>query len=351
MSKHALRLWTALGFIFASLSCSTEVSAQETFKGKTVRIIAGFPGGGGVDAEARVLARYLERHIPGNPAVLVQNMPGAGGMVATNWFEQLAKPDGLTLHYTSVSAITQQVFGAEGAKFDLRTWEMIGSVVRGTSVGMIKPEKLERLTHPGKPPLGIGSRTADDSWATMFLWGAEYLKWNVRWILGYRGGAELRIAFQRGETDIYASANAQALRELAAEGFQYFVQQGRLTSAGSFKRRVEFPGVPTFEELLGKARPTGAAWDAYRSWAGSDAAGRPLFAPPKTPPPVVRALRESFARLEGDKEFLKDLLGVAGDDAELLMPGEAEPVLRQLLTVSPGVQDFVNALTKKHLKR
>lgn len=349
--KHILLRWRAFSILLVFLAGAADLFAQENFKGKTIKIIAGFPAGGGVDAEARLLARYLERHIPGNPPVIVQNMAGAGGIVATNWFEQIVKPDGLTLHYTSVSSITQQVFGAEGAKFDLRAWEMVGSVVRGTSVAMIKPDKLERLTNPSKPPLGIGSRTADDSWSTMFLWGAEYLKWNVRWILGYRGGGELRIAFQRGETDIYASANIQALRELATEGFQTFVQQARLASAGSFKRRPEFPNVPTFEETLGKNRPTGAAWDAYRSWAGSDAAGRPLFAPPKTPPAVVRTLRESFARLEGDKEFHKDMLGVAGDDAELLMTNEAEPILRQLLTVSPGVQEFVTNLTKKHLKR
>jgi tripartite-type tricarboxylate transporter receptor subunit TctC len=321
------------------LAGAADLFAQENFKGKTVRIIAGFPAGGGVDAEARLLARYLERHIAGNPTVLVQNMPGAGGIVATNWFEQLAKPDGLTLHYTSVSSITQQVFGAEGVKFDLKKWDMIGSVVRGTSVIMVKPDKIPALTDSTKPPLGIGSRTGDDSWSTMFFWGAEYLKWNVRWILGYRGGGELRIAFQRGETDLYASANLQALRELIGEGFQPFVQQGRLTSAGSFKRRPEFPNVPTFEETIGKNRPAGAAWEAYRSWAGSDAAGRPLFAPPKTPPAVVRTLRDSFARLEGDKEFHKDMLGVAGDDAELLMSNEAEPVMRQLLTVSPGVAE------------
>ena len=73
------------------------LSAQDGyFKGKTIRIIAGFPGGGGVDAEARMMARFLGRYIPGYPTMLVQNMPGAGGTVASNWFEQFAKPDGLT---------------------------------------------------------------------------------------------------------------------------------------------------------------------------------------------------------------------------------------------------------------
>ena len=348
------KLWYTLVTTALSLAICTggvPVSAQETFyKGKTIRIIAGFPSGGGVDAEARLLARFLERYIPGNPTLLVQNMPGAGGMVAANWFEQLAKPDGLTLHYTSTSSINQQTFGTEGVKFDLRGWEMVGSLRRGTSVAVIRPEKLDRLPGPGNP-LGIGTRTGDDSWNAIFLWGAEFLKWNVRWIMGYGGGGELRLAFQRGETDIYASAALPALRELVAAGFQPFVQQGRLTAAGPFRRRPEFPAVTTFEELLGSRRPSGAPWQAYISWAGSDSAGRPLYAPPKTPREMVRALREAFSRIKDDKEFKSDLERVAGEDADVLLANEAEPILKQLLLVTPEVRDFTNALLKKYLKR
>ena len=85
------------------------------YKGKTIRVIVGFPSGGGADAEGRVLARHLGKYIPGNPTLIVQNMPGAGGLTASNWFEELAKPDGLTLYYcVGSTAVTQQAFGAEG---------------------------------------------------------------------------------------------------------------------------------------------------------------------------------------------------------------------------------------------
>ena len=185
----------------------------------------------------------------------------------------------------------------------------------------------------------------------MFLWGAEYLKWNVRWILGYGGGGEMRLAFQRGESDLYATANLQALRELTAAGFHPFVQQGRLNSSGKFQRRPEFPNVPTFSEMIDKKRPVGAAWQSYVSWAGADGAGRPLFAPPKTSREVARTLRDAFARLENDTEVLADLSQVAGDDAEVLTAKEADPILRQLLTTSPEVQAFVNHMMKKYLQR
>jgi len=322
------------------------------FKDKPVRIIVGFPSGGGSDAEGRVLARHLGKYIPGNPTLIVQNMPGAGGMVASNWFEELAKPDGLTLYYcVGSTAVTQQVFAAEGVKYDLRGWEILGSVDRGTSVVLIRPDKLERLTNREKPPLGIGARTGDDAWSTIFLWGAEYLNWNVRWILGYRGGGELRLAFERGETDLYATGNLQTLRELIGTGFRAFTQQGKFTAAGSFRRRPEFPDVPTFEELIGNRRPTGDAWAAFVTWAGSDDAGRPLFAPRNTPRQIVQTLRDSFSKLEADKQFISELKKVGGEDAALLSAKEVEPIMRQLLKVSPGIQEVIKVMTKKHLQR
>ena len=93
-----------VSFLWILFPGTNLLSAQEAyFTGKTIRIIAGFPGGGGVDAEARMMARFFGLHIPGHPTMLVQNMPGAGGTVASNWFELFAKPDGLTLHYTSTT--------------------------------------------------------------------------------------------------------------------------------------------------------------------------------------------------------------------------------------------------------
>lgn len=345
---HSL-LVIVIGLVF-NLRTSL-LSAQEPYyKGKTIRIIVGFAAGGGVNAEARLLARYLELHTPGNPSVIAQNMPGAGGMVATNWFEQFAKPDGLTLHYTSTTSINQQVFAAEGVKFDLSGWPVVGSVFRQTSVALIRPEKLPRLTSPGAP-LKVGVRMGDESWNSIFLWGAEFLNWNLTWVAGYPGGGESRLALLRGEVDIFATAALSNLKELVGEGFKPFVQQGRLTSAGSFKRRPEFPEVPTFDEMLGQRRPKGAAWQAYAIWAGVDSAGRPLHAAPRTPLEITTALREGFSRTKEDKSFQSELHKVAAEDAVVILANEAEPVLRQLLAVSPEVRDFANSLIKKYLKQ
>lgn len=326
-------------------------SAQEPyFKGKTIRIIAGFPGGGGVDAESRMLARFLPAHIPANPAIIVQNMPGAGGTVASNWFEQFAKPDGLTLHYTSTTSINQQAMGVKEAKHDLRHWPVVGSVRRGTSVALIRKPSLSRLTGSGEP-LKVGVRSGDESWNGIFLWGAEFLKWNVRWVQGYPGGGEIQLAFERNETDIYPTATLPVLRKFVGQGYHPFVQQGMLTGAGSFQRRSEYPEVPVFEDVAKDQRLSGVPWQAYTIWAGSDSVGRPLHAAPKTPAEILRALRDAFAQMREGAEFKAEAKRVSGEDVQLLLGDEAEQLLKQILVVSPAIQDFTNGLMKKYLGR
>jgi hypothetical protein len=124
-----------------------------------------------------------------------------------------------------------------------------------------------------------------------------------------------------------------------------------LTGAGTFQRRSEFPDVPVFEDVAKSQRPTGAAWQAYTIWAGSDSVGRPLLAAPKTPTDVVRVLRDGFGRMKEGAEFKADLKKISGEDAQILLADEAEPILRQLLIVSPAIQDYTNGLMKKYLNR
>jgi len=124
-----------------------------------------------------------------------------------------------------------------------------------------------------------------------------------------------------------------------------------LTANGSFQRRSEFPEVPVFEDLAKEQKPTGVSWQAYTIFAGSDSVGRPLHAPPKTPAKIVQDLRDGFSRMKDDPEFKVELKRVSGDDAQILLAAEAEPILRQLLVVSPAMQEYINGLMKKYLNR
>ena len=236
------------------------------------------------------------------------------------------------------------------AKHDLTRWPALGSVRRGTSVALIRKKSLERLTGGGEP-LKVGVRSGDESWNAIFLWGAEFLKWNVRWVQGYPGGGEILLAFERNETDIYPTATLPTLQKLIGQGFTPFVQQGMLSANGGFQRRSEFPDVPVFEDVAKEQRPSGVPWQAYTIFAGTDSVGRPLHAAPKTPAHLLHQLRDGFTRMKDDAEFKLELKRVSGEDAQILSAGETEQLLRQLLVVSPSIQGYINGLMKKYLNR
>jgi hypothetical protein len=106
-----------------------------------------------------------------------------------------------------------------------------------------------------------------------------------------------------------------------------------------------------FEDIAKEQRPSGTAWQAYTIWAGSDSAGRPFHAAPRTPAEILRLLRDGFARMKEGAEFKAEVKRVSGEDAQILLADEADPILRQLVVVSPAIQDFTNGLFKKYLSR
>ncbi|HYT55609.1 MAG TPA: hypothetical protein VEQ38_12915, partial [Verrucomicrobiae bacterium] len=125
MRQGALKL-SAYMFLILSL-WTTSVFAQDGFyKGKAVRIIVGASAGGGYDTYSRTIARHMGKHIPGNPGLIVDNMPGAGFLISANYMYKVAKPDGLTIGHFIGGLFLQQLLGKAGVEFDARKFEYIG---------------------------------------------------------------------------------------------------------------------------------------------------------------------------------------------------------------------------------
>jgi tripartite-type tricarboxylate transporter receptor subunit TctC len=205
MAKLFKLLALAIAVVIGSQS---SVSAQE-YKDKTVTIIVGYSPGGSFDLYARVLARYIGRHLPGNPTRIVENMTGAGGLIAANHLYNRVKPDGLTIGAWASPLVLQQIMGNEAAQFDGRRFGYLGIPSEYDTVctfnqksGITKMDDWISAKRPQKiSTIGPGTSTSD---IPKLLKAALNLPMDV--IDGYKGGADARLAVESGEVDGYCGS-------------------------------------------------------------------------------------------------------------------------------------------------
>ena len=155
-----LIIFTLFSLMLASSPCLLHAAEKPYYKDKVISIIVGYSPGGGYDRVARILAKHLPKHIPGNPIVLVQNMPGASSMIATNYVYNIAKPNGLTIGAIDRGLAFAQLLKAEGSKFDLRKFAWIGSAAVESTVLILRnelPYKSVDDIAKVKSPLMIGN--------------------------------------------------------------------------------------------------------------------------------------------------------------------------------------------------
>jgi len=197
------RITWLLSFLFglAYLSANAHADSHDFFKGKTVRIVVGNSVGGAMDDWARFIALFLGKHIPGNPDVVVQNMPGAASIIAANHVYNVAKPDGLTLGLINPVIYLDQLLGAKEVKYDWRRFHWIGSPERVDQVLFMRTDAyktLEDIRKAAEPPrcASLG-RTGLGYFLPRLLEERLGMKLNI--ITGYGGGGEMNLAIEKGE--------------------------------------------------------------------------------------------------------------------------------------------------------
>lgn len=202
MFKKVAWLFMALIVLFAFTSGMTPVFAQEPFyKGKSVRFLVNFTAGGPTDVMARVIARHFPKHVPGSPTVVVQNMPGAGGIIGANYVYEVAKPDGLTVGVFS-GMYLPQILGGSTVRYDLNSMPIIAGAAESSVVylrvdaGVKAPEDLFR---PAKP-IVIGGFTRENNKDLSLRLALDLLGVPYRYVTGYAAVPELRVAIQRGRS-------------------------------------------------------------------------------------------------------------------------------------------------------
>jgi tripartite-type tricarboxylate transporter receptor subunit TctC len=330
----ARRCWptflaTAIGL--SLFLASRPVLAQEPFyKGKTVRLLVNFPAGGATDVVARLVSRYLGRHLAGNPIVAVQNMPGGGGNVGANYVYEVASADGLTVGVFS-GGYLPQILGGSGVRFDLNKMPMIAGVGE-TSVVYIRADTGVKgpaeILKPSKP-IVVGGFTRESNKDLALRMALDLLGVPYRYVTGYAGEADLRLAAQRGEIN-YTSEGLTGYTMggalMAREGVVVPIYQDGLAGPDGEIVRDPRADLPTFKEFFRaakKAEFSGPLADAFKISGAVRSLGRFVVAPPKTPATLVDALRKAFRdmfdhpdfKAEAERALRYQLLSFVGEDA------------------------------------
>jgi len=283
--------------------------AQEPYyQGRSIRIVVGFSPGGFYDRWARTVARHINKHIPGNPDMIVQNMPGAGSVIATNYVYGVAQPDGLTIGMPSASVYMDQLVGRKEAKFDVRKFNWIGTQDKRHQVVYMRADapfkSIEDVMNAKEPPKCGETGTASQGYLTLRIL-EEALKVKFGSVLGYPGGAEIDLAAERGEIVCRALSIDPFF---GREPFGSWRKKGfvRLLVQTAKKRDPRAPDVPTIHELMDKHGTPKQNRRVVNALLGVTEFGSPLFVHPDTPAELVRILREAHVKAMKDPELMAE---------------------------------------------
>ena len=286
------------------------VQAQAPFyQGKTITIVVGYLSGDGYDIWARLLAAHMGKHIPGTPNMIVQNMPGAGSMIAANSVYNVAKPDGLTMGAIGPSLYLDQLIGKKEVQFDWAKFGWVGSTENTPWLFYMNsntPFKTIEDVRKAKeaPKCSATSSGTSGHFIPKLLEEAVGAKFTV--VMGYQGGAEQDLAFERGEVVCRALSIPTFF---AREPFTTWRKKNmvRILLQTGRKRDAKMPDVPTIHELMNEYKTPANIRQLVTAVLASGDLGRPFITPPAIPADRLKLLRDAFRKTMGDAAFLADV--------------------------------------------
>jgi tripartite-type tricarboxylate transporter receptor subunit TctC len=317
-------------------------SAAPFYEGKTIKLIVGFSAGGGFDTYSRVIARQFGKHIPGSPAVVVENMTGAASLVAANHVYKVAKADGLTLLNFHGNQVVNQVIGKSGIEFDARKFEYLGSPTQDNvacaftkASGITSFEALKNSKTPVK--LG-GVAPGDTTYNTAKILQAA-LNLPIQLVAGYKGTAEVRLAAEAGEV-AGGCWQWESIKSIWRQG----LDSGNVAIVlqVNAKPHPELAKVPNAIDHA--VNENGRL--LLRFGAHDPAAVTRLYAlAPGTPKDRVQMLRTAFVEVLQDSEFIADAKK-SKLDTDPLTGEEVEKIIASLFKMEPGLVNQLKEILK-----
>ncbi len=351
--------WTLLGLLF--VVASAQAAERPYYQGKNVTFFINFSAGGPTDIEGRIVARHLARHVPGNPAIVVQNMSGGGGVTGINFLGEKAKSDGLTLGYFT-GPYNHQMMKSSTLRVDLMKVPFVASV-QGVTVCYIRSDVAPGIKKPTDivkaERFRAGGLSFDSNKDLRFRLAFDILGVKYDYVTGYNSSNDARLAVQRNEIQ-YHDENIPGYRGVVEP---QLVKTGIVTPLyyhdviapdGTMRKSPDYPELSSFTEvysqIFGKA-PTGIKYEALKAAnMASQNLNRVALLPPGSPKEAVLAMRYAFSQLAKDEEFIAEAKKImrfqprfeVGEDGEKLR----DRVLRAPTEVISFVQKYVQDAMK-----
>jgi tripartite-type tricarboxylate transporter receptor subunit TctC len=326
----------AFSFLFIYVA---HLHAQAPFyEGKTIRVVVGLPAGDAYDLYARMLAAHMGKYIPGNPNIIVQNMPGASSMITANNVYSIGKPDGLTFGSILPSLYFDQLLRRKEVQFDWPKFTWLGSFEKSNNLLYMRADTpyktIHDVTKTSDPPKCGSTGTGSPSYYLIRLLNdAIGTKFNI--VTGYQGGQEIDLAVEKNEVQCRAFTITTFF---AREPFHTWRKKNfvRVLTQTGKKRDPRLAEVSTVHELMEEYKTPESTRSLATLMLASGDFGRPIIASPGIPPDRVKLLREAFAKTLRDPELL--------DEAKKKrlevdpMPGEElEALAREVLAANTEV--------------
>jgi tripartite-type tricarboxylate transporter receptor subunit TctC len=318
-------------------------AATPFYEGKTIRIVVATTPGGGFDAYSRTIARHIGRHIPGNPSLIVENMPGAGMLIGTNYVYKQARPDGLTMGNWIGTLVLGQITGRKGVEFDARKFEYVGAPIKNHDLCLLTrasgitsaeqwiasktPVKLG-ATPPGSTPYDVAAILKEATGLPMQL------------VSGYKGTADIRLAVDSGEVAglcglSWASARVTWRKQLETGDVAVVLQSAP-------KAHSDLPKV-SLSISLAKSEE---GRNLIQAGIHDTSTITYLYSlPPGTPKERVQLLRKAFQDTMKDPEFLADTKK-ANMDVDPVTGEELERVIGGFFTLDPAIINKLKGILK-----
>ncbi len=343
--------------VLNTVSVNSIFSADTPFyRGKTLTVLINFAAGGPTDIEGRLVARFLGRHLPGQPTIVVQNMPGAGGVTGTNYLGEIAKPDGLILGY-----FTGQFFNLLTAdpnlRVDLAKFAYIASI-EGVAVAYTRkdvPPGIQEAKDIVKAKnLRAGGLSLNSAKDVRFRLQLDILGIPHQYVTGYNSNSDARLALERNEIQFFTEGTpgyrSQVQPRMVKEGLVTPIYADELVTAdGEFRPSAEVPDIPSFSQLhqqiFGKLG-SGVLWEALKTINLTHAMQRIAKVAPNTPPEAIASLRHGFSQMIKDPEFIQEFKKVTRSDPAFEVGGEADKLIKKLIQAPPEVKSTIRKYTE-----